>query len=119
MRYWQEGSDEEWSVAEILLEKGKYRQALFFGHLALEKILKALVVRATEEIPPRIHNLRTLAEMTGCKVPNDVMIELRNVEAHQIRGRYPTEGTRLPSPKMAREDLERMERLRQWFKKQF
>jgi HEPN domain-containing protein len=53
----QASSAEDWEVASDLLAKDRVRHARFFSHLAIEKLLKALVVRAVADIPPRIHNL--------------------------------------------------------------
>ena len=41
--YWRESAEEDWLVAGDLLEKKRIRHVLFFGHLTLEKILKAHV----------------------------------------------------------------------------
>ena len=43
VQYWSEGAEYDIGVAEAMYEKGKYPYALFIGHLALEKLLKALV----------------------------------------------------------------------------
>lgn len=43
INYWLEGADYDIGVAEAMYEKGKYPYALFMGHLAIEKLLKALV----------------------------------------------------------------------------
>ena len=40
--YWIDEAEEALTVAEHLFEKGDYSSALFFGHLAIEKILKAI-----------------------------------------------------------------------------
>jgi len=51
IEYWAEGSDEDIEVAKELFAKNRYRHALFFGHLALEKILKAHVTKKTSAVP--------------------------------------------------------------------
>ena len=68
-QYWHTGSDEDWEMAEIALEKGKIRHGLFFLHLAMEKLIKAHVFRVTGDLPPKIHNLLTL--MQRAKLPID------------------------------------------------
>lgn len=45
VKYWMDGAVYDLSVSEALYEKGKYPYALFMGHLAVEKLLKALVVK--------------------------------------------------------------------------
>lgn len=63
--YWRQGADEDWEVAVKLVTDGKSRHGLFFAHLALEKMLKALVCRHTRDVPPRIHNLTRPSELAG------------------------------------------------------
>ncbi len=63
--YWIEESAEALQVMEHLFEKKDYSCALFFGHLAVEKMLKALYVSKAGEHVPQIHNLVRLAEKTG------------------------------------------------------
>ena len=58
IEHWRTGSDEDWEVAVLLLEKEKIPQGLFFLHLAMEKILKAHVWRTTQDHPPKIHDHR-------------------------------------------------------------
>ena len=41
VRYWLETAEDDWPVAEHPFASGDYRYALFFGHLYLEKLLKA------------------------------------------------------------------------------
>lgn len=38
--YWHTETDISWDVADSLLKNNKYSEALFFGHLAVEKILQ-------------------------------------------------------------------------------
>lgn len=63
--YWQEEAKEALQVADHLYEKQDYSYALFFGHLAIEKILKALYVARRNEQAPPVHNLVRLAEVAG------------------------------------------------------
>jgi len=55
-RYWVTEAEEGLNVAGHLFEKGDYSYALFFGHLAIEKLLKGLYVERKHKHPPRIHN---------------------------------------------------------------
>jgi len=48
IRYWQKGAKYDLGVADAMLKSKKYPYALFMGHLALEKLLKALVVKKTK-----------------------------------------------------------------------
>lgn len=60
--YWLISAENDWEVAGHLFEKGDYSYALFFGHLTLEKMLKAYFVLTSEDAPPLSHRLVFLAE---------------------------------------------------------
>jgi len=91
VQYWLELAKDDWPVAEHLLASGDYHYALFFGHLYLEKLLKALVVKATEQHAPRTHNLLFLAGRAGIIVPEDKHDVLLRVTGYNIESRYPEE----------------------------
>jgi len=63
--YWLEEAEEALKVADHLFEKKDYSYSLFFGHLAVEKIIKAIYVKKRNEHAPQIHNLVRLAEQAG------------------------------------------------------
>ena len=87
--YWRSGSEEDIAAAETLMEKGHPRHALFFAHLAIEKILKAHVTRRTRDVPPRIHNLVRLAELAGLALDAKRADFLTRFNLYQLEGRYP------------------------------
>lgn len=89
IKYWISEADEALEVAEHLLEKEDLSYALFFGHLALEKSLKAIYVQRKGEHAPPIHNLHRLAKLAGLKM-TDTQIEcLLLVTSFNIEARYP------------------------------
>nr|CBX31541.1 unknown protein [uncultured Desulfobacterium sp.] len=65
VQYWLEGAEYDLGVADAMFEKGKYPYALFMGHLALEKLLKSLVVRATGNHAP-VYSLSSIASRKNC-----------------------------------------------------
>jgi HEPN domain-containing protein len=77
--YWRSGAEEDWFVARELVSRGRMRHGLFFAHLAVEKTLKALVCRTTQDLAPPIHNLIRLAEKARVKLfeeHTDLLAEL-------------------------------------------
>ena len=110
VQYWMEGSAYDLETGKSLLESKRYPYALFFGHLALEKILKAFAVKARAEhapftpleIMPRsvsspaiaglefltgfTHSLTFLASKTGIDIPESILDKL--MEFH-LEARYP------------------------------
>jgi HEPN domain-containing protein len=87
--YWQKGAEEDFPIAEILIQQGHTRHGLFFAHLALEKLLKALVCRRTNDLAPRIHNLVRLSEIAELPLTEDQKVILAELNIYNVEGRYP------------------------------
>ncbi len=82
--YWRTGAEEDIAAAGSLLEKGHPRHALFVAHLAVEKMLKALVVKATGDLAPRIHDLVRLAEIAELSLPDERQKFLADIQEHRF-----------------------------------
>ena len=89
VQYWCATADDDIRAAEHLFESGDYCHALFFGHLYLEKLLKACVVQHTEQHAPLTHNLRILAERAALELSAEQQALLVRVTEYNIRSRYP------------------------------
>ncbi len=89
VNYWLTEAEETLEVAEHLVEKGGYSYALFFGHLAVEKMLKALYAAHNQEHAPHTHNLLRLAHSTGLELDEARTEVLITVTAFNIEARYP------------------------------
>ncbi|MBU4455845.1 HEPN domain-containing protein [Patescibacteria group bacterium] len=87
--YWFNGAKYDLSVANAMLKSKKYPYALFMGHLALEKLLKALVVKYIKAHAPHSHSLPYLAEKSGVKIPEEILIKLREFMEFHFEARYP------------------------------
>jgi HEPN domain-containing protein len=78
IKYWIESAQSDWESVDLLFKGNKFIQALFFCHLTLEKISKALFVKHSEEIyPPKTHDINKLLEKTKLKFSNEILIFLR------------------------------------------
>ena len=42
--YWLKSAEDDWLVSQHLFKNGDYSYSLFFGHLTIEKTLKAIYV---------------------------------------------------------------------------
>lgn len=89
--YWLEEAEEALKVADHLFEKKDFSYSLFFGHLAVEKIIKAIYVQKRNEHAPQIHNLVRLAEQAGIVLTADHKEMLIIVTAFNLESRYPDE----------------------------
>jgi len=89
IEYWVQGADSDIDTAGILIEKKKYLHGLFFCHLAIEKIIRAHVIKTTNQIPPKSHNLFRLLEITGVEITDENAEFLGILMKYQLEGRYP------------------------------
>ena len=89
--YWITSSENDWIVAGHLLEKGDFTYSLFFGHLTLEKLLKAYFVAVKGKTPPLTHRLVYLAEKSELDLDDQQMELLEIVTDFNLEARYPDE----------------------------
>ena len=90
-QYWMEEASEALKVAWDLYEKADYSYSLFFGHLAIEKLLKAIYVVKNGEHAPYLHNLLRLAEISGIELNDAHKDLLIKITTFNVESRYPDE----------------------------
>lgn len=88
VKIWLDGADDALDTADKLFENGKYHHALFFLHLALEKILKAIYAQNKSESPPPIHDLVRLAEKSNLKLGEKQNLQLAEISTFNVSARY-------------------------------
>ena len=91
VNYWIKSAENDWVVAGHLFEKGDYPYALFFGHLTIEKLLKAVFVNKFDEPPPYTHRLTYLTEKTGLDISAERLEILEIITDFNLEARYPDE----------------------------
>ena len=91
IKYWLTSSDEKIKTMQSLYKTKRYADCLFFGHLTLEKILKALVVKKTRNHAPYIHNLLKLTQIAGTILTDEDIKLLAQVNEFNMQARYPDE----------------------------
>ncbi|MCD6150734.1 MAG: HEPN domain-containing protein [Deltaproteobacteria bacterium] len=89
IKYWLKSADQDWGVAKHLFEKKDYAYALFFGHLTVEKILKAIFTDQHDKTPPFSHNLVYLSEKAGLELNEEMLELLEEVSDFNLEARYP------------------------------
>ena len=90
INYWKEGAVYDLETSKDLFKSKRYPYALFFGHLALEKLLKALVVKETKRHAPYTHSLPLLSEKLSF-VPKEIKKKLARFMEFYFESRYPDE----------------------------
>lgn len=121
VQYWLTTATDDWRVAQHLFESEDYAYALFFGHLYLEKILKALVVQRTEAHASFTHNLSRLAEEGGLSLTEEQEDTLDDVTTYNLEARYPNqqlEFKRRCTREFCELELKRIKEMVKWVKSQ-
>ncbi len=88
IKYWTTSADNDFRAALHLHEKGDHAWSLFIGHLVIEKLLKARYVMKTGGIPPFIHDLARLAELSALELTEEQKDTLDTISSFNIQGRY-------------------------------
>ena len=87
--YWASEANESLQVAQHLFDKKDYSYALFFGHLAIEKLLKSIYVKRRDENVPRSHNLPRIAKAANITISQELLADLIRITAFNLEARYP------------------------------
>jgi HEPN domain-containing protein len=87
---WIASSNYDMQTAKAMSETGRYLYVVFICHLAMEKMLKALLSQKyPQDIPPKIHNLITLAQKAGIKPPDNLKDFFLRIDNVSVVTRYP------------------------------
>jgi len=91
VQYWLKSSEDDWLVSQHLFKNGDYTYSLFFGHITIEKILKAIYVDRLNDNPPYTHRLVYLAEKASLKLSEEKIKLLETITDFNLEARYPDE----------------------------
>lgn len=89
IKYWLTTASHDYETMAGLFNIKRYSDCLFYGHIVLEKILKAHAVKATGEDAPPIHNLTRLVEIAKLDLDKETREFLAVANRFNIRTRYP------------------------------
>jgi len=89
--YWIEHAEYDLATEEAMLESGRYLYVTFMCQQAIEKLLKAIVIKFKSIAPPYSHNLRRLAEIAGIdkQMVDDQINLLDDLTPFCVAARYP------------------------------
>ena len=87
--YWLESAAYDLETGKTLLRSKRYPYALFFGHLAIEKLLKALVVKKSGDHAPFSHSLVVLSIKSALEIPEAITDQLAEFMEFHTEARYP------------------------------
>jgi HEPN domain-containing protein len=86
IQYWLEGAAYDLETGRTLLESKRYPYAL-----ALEKVLKGIVVKSTQEHAPFSRSLILLASKAQIEIPESILDQFAEYTEFHLESRYPDE----------------------------
>ncbi|MDD4192450.1 MAG: HEPN domain-containing protein [Mangrovibacterium sp.] len=88
INHWITRSDQDFETMIHLYHSKDYHWALFMGHLVIERLLKAGVVRKTKTYAPFTHDLRRLAKLSGIDFNDEQKRWLDTTTTFNLNARY-------------------------------
>jgi HEPN domain-containing protein len=119
IEFWIIEAEESQKVSQHLFDKKDYSYALFFGHLAVEKIIKAIYVKNIDLQIPRSHNLPRLAKAAGLSVPPVMQENLIRITTFNLEARYPDIKRKFRekcTPEFTKAELDKINEVFKWLK---
>lgn len=121
MKYWIESSDEDYNVMNVLYNNHKNSYSLFFGHLVIEKLLKALYSKNNKNAPhaPKSHDLLYLAQKAELEIDEKKEDLLDTITRFNMNARYDDYKKAFYlkcTDEYTKEQLENIEEVRIWLK---
>jgi HEPN domain-containing protein len=92
---WVERAQYDIETARAMLKAQRYLYVLFCCQQAIEKALKAVVAKQTNDFPPRTHNLPELAEDLHLALTAEQSALFLSLTRRYIGSRYPQDVKRL------------------------
>lgn len=121
IQHWLKQAKEDVGTARAMLKSKRWKYTIFMCQQSIEKFLKAIYMKKTDEFPPRIHNLFRLAERIDKKLfPEDYLEFFSELSLYYIQSRYPEDIDKmeeLNKKSRATEILEKTEEVIKWTKK--
>ena len=121
MNFWIDSSEEDYNVMQYLYNGKKNSYCLFFGHLMLEKLIKALYAKNNKTTPyaPKSHDLLYLAEKTGIELTErqeDLLDIITKFNMNARYDDYKKEFAAKCTDEYTTEQIKNIEEVRTWLK---
>ena len=115
IEYWRGLVNKDLAFAEkLIVRDSETAYGLFFVHMALEKIIKAHVVRQTRTFPPKNHNLVALVNLGKLNLSQEQSDFCGKINVYNIEARYPGIFAESPTVEKASQYLAYAKELISW-----
>ncbi len=106
-------------TAEAMLKSERYIYVIFMCHLAIEKMIKAVISTEIKGLPPKSHGLLYLSQKASIRFPDDIQEFIDRIDNVSIVTRYPEDLRKLTREfnlDKAKEVLKMTRRTLRWLK---
>lgn len=112
-------SEYDFTTAQHMLKTGRYVYVVFMCHIAIEKLLKAIVAEITNKTPPKTHNRLYLVKLANLFIPQELFDFIAKINNSSVAARYPEDFKILINSypeEIVREYLENTEKVLKWLR---
>lgn len=88
INHWISRSDQDFETMLHLYKSKDYHWSLFIGHLVIERLLKAMIVKVTNTHAPFTHDLRRLAKLSEIELNDEHKRHLDTITTFNLNARY-------------------------------
>ena len=88
VNHWVSRSESDFDTMNNLVSLHDFPWALFLGHLVIERLLKAAVVKRTLAHAPLTHDLRRLYKLSGLSFDDEYVKWLDTITTFNLNARY-------------------------------
>lgn len=115
---WLEKAQESLDDAVISLKSHRYSLTAWCCQQALEKLLKAAIIRLKKQRPRKIHDLLPLLRESGLDLPEEKVAEIAKISKFYFLVRYPDLNKKFfATPQIAKAALEKTKEIFLWIEK--
>jgi len=115
--HWLKSSQKDFETMIHLYDSGDYHWSLFIGHIVIEKLLKASVVRYSQIHAPFTHDLSKLAKGSGISFSEEHYDWMDTITTFNLNARYDSykeEFYKKCTPEFTLEWIENIKTLNSW-----
>jgi len=88
--HWVNTSDKDYQTMTLLYNAKDFSWALFIGHIVIERLLKACVVKQSQQHAPYTHDLTKLSKLTTLNFSEEHLDWLDTISTFNLNARYDT-----------------------------
>lgn len=119
VNHWITSSDRDFKTMMNLYKSKDYHWTLFIGHLVIERLLKAGVVRNIKAHAPLTHDLRRLSKISNIEFEDEHIIWFDTITTFNLNARYDSykhDFYKKCTPEFTETWVSRIKQLREWIK---